>query len=219
MHKVSDNVPRTLFNKVLHGQQKQERQGVPAREGTRLVVFPHPNGPQIEKATSRDPLSSGTPCPLPLPKEVLEGLGALAGRGVPVRMGAEVPTRGVLWPVQKRGNTTSQVPPASRDPSHFPIEAGYSRVLSGHVPIGEGWDQGLDEQEGSDSDDDGWDMVPATRVDMDWPLSTRVRVYTVLRRGPSWGKKQTLADLLLLLTTSYVSFSHALSLRSLEYHP
>ena len=87
-------------------------------------------------------------------------------------------------------------------------------------PSGEGWDQGLDEQEGSDSDDDGWDMVPATRVDMDWPLSTRVRVNTVLRRGPSsGGKKQSLSDLLLLLTTSYVSFSHALSLRSLKYHP
>ena len=56
-------------------------------------------------------------------------------------------------------------------------------------PSGEGWDQGFDEQEGSDSDDDGWDMVPATRVDMDWPLSTRIRVNTVLRRGPSWGEE------------------------------
>ena len=44
--------------------------------GTQLVVFPRPNRPQLKKATSRDPLSSRDPLPLPLPKEVQKG-----GRG------------------------------------------------------------------------------------------------------------------------------------------
>ena len=42
----------------------QERQGVPAREGSRLVAFPRPSRAQSEKATSRDPLSSRDPLPL-----------------------------------------------------------------------------------------------------------------------------------------------------------
>ena len=47
----------------------QERQEVPAREGSRLVVLPRPHSPQSEKATSRDPLSSWDPLPLfPFPK-------------------------------------------------------------------------------------------------------------------------------------------------------
>ena len=44
--------------------------------GTRLVVFPRPNRPQFERATSRDPLSSRDALPLALPKEVQKG-----GRG------------------------------------------------------------------------------------------------------------------------------------------
>ena len=60
----------------------QERQGVRAREGSQLAVFPSPNRPQSEKATSRDP-SSRDPLPLPPSKKVQEGEGAWpeGGRG------------------------------------------------------------------------------------------------------------------------------------------
>ena len=60
--------------------------------GTRLVVFPRPNRPQVEKATSRDPLSSRDPLPFPLPKEVQEvGGGVPAGRGGPGSKGGSGP--------------------------------------------------------------------------------------------------------------------------------
>ena len=43
-------------------------------------LFPRPNCPQFEKATSRDPR---TPCPLPLPKEVQEGRWGPGWKGGP----------------------------------------------------------------------------------------------------------------------------------------
>ena len=50
-------------------KDSQERRGVPARWGTRLVVFPHPYRPQFEKVTSREPPSrAGSPCP-PAPSQ------------------------------------------------------------------------------------------------------------------------------------------------------
>ena len=87
------------------------------------MVFPRPNRPQFEKATSRDPLSSCDPLP---------------GGGSPARKGAGVPARGILRPtvsrgVKKRGNTTSRVPPTSRDPSHFPIHRTLGEPLRGRI--------------------------------------------------------------------------------------
>ena len=54
------------------------------------MVFPRPNCPQFEKATSRDPLSSRDPLLLALAKEVQEGGGGSvsAGGGGPSSKGS-----------------------------------------------------------------------------------------------------------------------------------
>ena len=66
--------------KLAHGQKfSREAVGTWLVGATRLVVFPCPNR-SFEKATSWTPSRAGTPCPLPLPKEVQEG-----GRSWPER--------------------------------------------------------------------------------------------------------------------------------------
>ena len=65
------------------------------------MVFPRPNRPQFERATSRDPLSSRDPLPLALPKEVQKGgEGSRPEGGVPARRGVGVPARGILRPIR-----------------------------------------------------------------------------------------------------------------------
>ena len=61
-------------------------------EGTRLVVFPRPNRPRSEKATSRNPSRAGTPCPFP--KRCRRGRGV--PERVPARRGVGVLARGIL---------------------------------------------------------------------------------------------------------------------------
>ena len=93
----------------------QERQGAPARWGTRLVVFLRPNRLQFEKATSRDALSSRDPLPFAPSQRGAEG-------GVPARRGIGVPARGILRPIrgQEAWEFREPGPPTSRDPSHVP---------------------------------------------------------------------------------------------------
>ena len=91
--------------------------------GTRLVVFPRPNRSQFEKATSRDPLSSWDPLLFAPSQRGASGGGGpgRAGRGPGSKRGRG-PAGFGLRGVKKLGNTTSRVPPTSRDPLPFPKE-------------------------------------------------------------------------------------------------
>ena len=90
---------------------------------TRLVVFPRPSRSQFEKATSRDPLSSRDPLPFAPFQKVQEGGGCRpegGGSRLEGASGSRLVVFFGLYGVEKRGNTTSRVPPTSPDPSHFP---------------------------------------------------------------------------------------------------
>ena len=107
----------------------QERQGVPARCGARLVVFPRPNRPQFQEATTQAPSRAGTPCPLPVPKEVQGGRWSRPeGGGVPRRgEGSRLMVFFGLYRIKNRGNTTSRVPQQAGTPRIFPVFAQEKR--------------------------------------------------------------------------------------------
>ena len=83
--------------------------------GTRLVVFPRPNRPQFEKATSpeRGPLA------LP-PSQRGAGRGGTSRKGGPGSKGGRGP--GSWCSSACTGSRSVGIPPTSRDPSHFPTE-------------------------------------------------------------------------------------------------
>ena len=97
--------------------------------GTRLVVFPRPNRPQFERATSRDPLSSRDPLPLALPKEVQKG-GRGPGRrgGVPARRGVGVPARGILRPIRCQAAWEYHEPGPPNEPG--PLAFSHTSICS-----------------------------------------------------------------------------------------
>ena len=102
----------------------QEKQGVPAREGSGLVVLPRPNCLQSEKATSQDLLSKRW------------------GGGGAARRGLGVPARGVLRLVRGRQAWGYHEPGAPDEPGPLVFsKTFYSRdllecVLYSHPSLG-----------------------------------------------------------------------------------
>ena len=119
--------------------QIRDRQGVPAREGAWLVVFPCPNRRQSEKATSRDPPPrAGTPCPFPLlvrgggvgvpARREVGGPGPKGGRGPGSWCSSAVRVQ-EAWEYHEPGTPPrAGYPPTSRVPPHEPGPLAFSQL-------------------------------------------------------------------------------------------
>ena len=113
--------------------------------GTRLVVFPRPNRPQFEKATSRDPLSSRDPLPLaPSQRGAEGGEGSRPEGGGPGSKGGRGPRS---WYSSADTVSSSVAIPRAGSPQRagtsriFPIIQGYERIVEKCPDFGRKFDE------------------------------------------------------------------------------